>query len=830
MNPIYRFSINGRSIRPSFSEDLLKEYALESGQRFFRETLAGKMALINDDYAWLNSQIFDTIFNFLVEKSNDGGVTWVEYYHGTFMKTDCSFDDDDKKVVLKIKPLDLYAKIMEGYEKEFDLIKLAPSIVPINIKKRPLLQLYIAGDDKVSCFLGGTSWEVDATATTDIVDLRIKYRFHDVARFKEVNLTVETNPLNANGIYAGELIWNPGITKFEGSLYANDTDSLYRIDVSEGYTGLQWNITMNVVRIIDSVMIFTKYQDGDPNQFDDYLLILNPTPEGGALGTANADMFTYSIYSRYMLDVNVLNGANTFDIQPDDIVDNSLNYKKIYPAYNLNSYISTELSINPTKFGLSNDGKYYLPPSDATQEFVPLSRNRWRYASVWFGMGDYDWDTDRDGRKDYTLRTTHPLASVIKVLLWEIDPTIQHEETVEFSEFFYGDLNPISFQQFRVLLTQKSNIIAPENSEPANRAPIKFKQLMDMIRDCFKCFWYVEDNKFKIEHVKFFRLGGTYTGTPKIGADLTFLERVRGGKKWAFSTSAYDFDKGNMAERFEFTWADSVSPAFIGFPIDVVSNYVEKGRVDQINVGAFTSDIDYMLLNPGEISKSGFALLGATLAECQKNKPDDYHDNFSSGTNEISEPSYKLYTSLSGNSAIMKFWSIAYVPSTCTIVFLKEGVIISSQDTFNVGTVGTDFSFEVEIPSGADAVAFNVVGGDVSFLLKSLVCKDFYDLPFVSRQFGLSQYIMQNGYMSWVTLQPNYYMHDLPAKNVIMNNEPTTAISIEKNKKQTVQYPSVDDPDVNKLIKTYLGNGQIDKISINLSSRMNKIVLKYDTE
>jgi len=38
------------------------------------------------------------------------------------------------------------------------------------------------------------------------------------------------------------------------------------------------------------------------------------------------------------------------------------------------------------------------------------------------------------------------------------------------------------------------------------------------------------------------------------------------------------------------------------------------------------------------------------------------------------------------------------------------------------------------------------------------------------------------------------------------------------------------DPDMVKLIKTQLGNGTIQKISINLSSRNAKATLKYDTE
>ena len=53
---------------------------------------------------------------------------------------------------------------------------------------------------------------------------------------------------------------------------------------------------------------------------------------------------------------------------------------------------------------------------------------------------------------------------------------------------------------------------------------------------------------------------------------------------------------------------------------------------------------------------------------------------------------------------------------------------------------------------------------------------------------------------------------------------------ITRNKVQQIKYPSPEDPDPLKLIKTFIGNGQINKLSINLSSRQNQIELIYDTE
>ena len=72
--------------------------------------------------------------------------------------------------------------------------------------------------------------------------------------------------------------------------------------------------------------------------------------------------------------------------------------------------------------------------------------------------------------------------------------------------------------------------------------------------------------------------------------------------------------------------------------------------------------------------------------------------------------------------------------------------------------------------------------------------------------------------------------YDLPAKDVTINGEETRIPQTSRKKKQKLKFPSIEDIDATKLIKTYLGNGQIEKISVNLSSRMSEVTLKYDTE
>ena len=129
-----------------------------------------------------------------------------------------------------------------------------------------------------------------------------------------------------------------------------------------------------------------------------------------------------------------------------------------------------------------------------------------------------------------------------------------------------------------------------------------------MLRDVFRCYWYIDGSALRIEHVKFFDNGLSYSAAG-VGADLTTLSVLRTGKTWGWCTSKYKFDKQSLPARYQFAWMDEVTRQFNGQPIDIVSQFVQKDQVEQIQVVQFTSDVDFMRSNPGGCSKDGFALL-----------------------------------------------------------------------------------------------------------------------------------------------------------------------------------------------------------------------------
>ena len=91
-------------------------------------------------------------------------------------------------------------------------------------------------------------------------------------------------------------------------------------------------------------------------------------------------------------------------------------------------------------------------------------------------------------------------------------------------------------------------------------------------------------------------------------------------------------------------------------------------------------------------------------------------------------------------------------------------------------------------------------------------------------------FYIQNGLLSFDYLQREYYKYNMPCYSVDVENEgrSISVQSVRKTKRSETNFPCPNDPDILKLIKTLVGNGQFEKLSINLSSRNGKATLKYD--
>lgn len=713
MNPIYKFKINangGEWVQafPVWKSDLSLDTGKESMQEFFRTKMNGKLLFIAADYRFISQNVFDTKFGLKLSISYDNGSTWREYWTGEFWKTDCEFSNDDQTCEVTPSPVDGYTAILDGQEKEFNLIDLAPEIVHIKADKRPMIQIYRTGSSVVGCYLAGMWWEQEALKT-DISPDRLfdTYHFYPI-KHAWIPTVTTTSSLDVPSYFYGDL-WETGGNEY---FYYNENNTDFKMGVR--YHSNHFEVSVYYRN--------TKYWYGKVPDFITARTI-PPVSGSGADGTITITGHSETYWARLVCDVDEISGVATNDLPSDDIVNNNRNYRKCV-QYQSDCIVITGLKTStPTPYGIYQPGIYYARPNIPLYygEMYPCSRNDWGNVSAWFRPDYFDQSIEVAGRAEFTMQYTYPLGSVIKVLLAQIAPEIQFEETAEYSEFLYGERNPITAVQQRLFITPKSNVINSDYDQPAQKAPITLKQVLDMLRDCFRCYWFLDGNKLRIEHIYFFALGGSYTGGAVIGRDLTSEVETRNGKSLAYATSKYSFEKPETVGRYQFGWMDDVTELFEGYPIDIISGYVNKASIEEVTVSQFTSDIDYILLNPSEISMDGFVLLAAVESNGE------------------------------------------------------------------------------------------------------------YRLPYVNFILNYTDHTLQNGYMAFQFLQ-TYYLYDLPAKVYERNGVQGVAVNTKRLMTQSINFPCFYDLNLFQKIKTNLGLGTLEKISVNLSSRQGKATLSYSVE
>lgn len=824
-----------KSVNPHYKE-LNKKYAKESGQEFFRISLDGKINLFGNDYEIVRNSSLEDQMIFIIDKYNRTSGKWIEYYKGEFSKTDCKLDYEKKSCELKTTALDEYNDVINKYENTYDLVKLAPAISRINLHKRSLMQVYIRGANSISNFFGGIYWESDVNEVIDNhTDLVNKYYFAYVKSGNEFYIR-NAGISGVNGVYAGTngywSKWDPGHTcKMElvdGSstmywvrLYRNsDNTLLYQSEI-------QWAVTDPNDKFIGRHNV----KMVNVNNSSDTFIIESP--------------FVYQIYRRLLCDVDTVSDSegvkNTYNLPSDDFVTDNRNYKKCIGLTGGMFFCTSRAVDEPTRYGLNDYNQYF------TNEFIPytgrplpISRNSWANASLWYVYDNYYSLFEQRLRKQYTLKDSYSIAATIKALLKRIDPTLQHEATAEYSRFLYDTNMPVSMARFYVHITQKTNILKGEYDQPAQKAEVSLEDIMKMLRDCFRCYWYIEDNKFKIEHISFFMRGGSYYHNTSIQLDFTKLVDRFNKKLSSYFQSEVEYDKTDLNQRYEFGWMDDVTDLFGGVTIDVKSNYVQKDKTEEINISQFSSDVDYMLFNPSNFSDDGFALLCPTLKKISAwgsykrrvYKGESFIVRTVGGTDSRA---YAL-TDLSRKILSVADANLDTTSNPISVNVEEDGYLYincTPSNNVNFALSQSFYTYDNSILEGG--TYYNLSGGVGSIAPENpseFAYTDEYNLPIIETQLvdengDTYNAIIQNFYASWAYLV-RFYMYDMPATNIecnILDN--LYPFDTKMCMKHTIEFPIEEDLDELELIKTTIGNGKIDEVSININTRHAKVRLLY---
>lgn len=735
----YRFFLrlgeNGQqqAVHPVWKDDLALEYQRESNQMFYRASLSGSLVFIREDYELITDAAFDTAFFVDIERSANGGTSWIPYWTGRFYQTDCTINVDNKRVTVKPTVYDRYTKILAGMEKEYDLIRLTPAIQPVTVIRRPVLQVYTLGEDKITNVLSTMSWEQDCTAIDNRSELTSKH-FGEIGSTEELTFTSSitgltqpfTGSLGTHGTEVGE--WD-AFTNSEGVFKIK-----YFQEMETVYDNVQYTYYINGLRIYN-IADGTLYWEFEQRKmvwiygaFDDLPATMTFENQvagySDITGNLNAGI---NVFARLVMAVSTFQGQQCYEIPADDIVPTNRNLRYCMPYTYGNILLqTTDNQVAPTEWGVRSDGKYYVQPTSSSYNtLLPVGRSFWGLSSSWVKIDSTSTSLELAGRKETQIRDAFSLEACISALLSQIDPSLSFAASDVYSVFLYGT-NPIwnNGSWGRLFVTPKSNILVSEYSMPARKAECTLKNFLDMLRMACGLYWFIDDsNHLRIEHIKYFKNGGTYSGSMGVGINLNNLISTRNGKSWSYGVNEYKFDKVEMAERYQYGWMDDTTKEFAGYPIEVLSGYVEEGKIEEVTVGMFNSDIDYMMTEPSNVSSDGFALLNCV------------------------------------------------------------------QD---------------------------------AGLWKTQIRTSYVDGRYNT---------LQNWQMSFILLQPQLLLYDMPARSIKVNNVTTQALGIQRKKQQQVSVPLYgQDPSMTQLIQTGLGKGEVKKMSINLLSRMAKTTLVYDTE
>ena len=721
-----------------------KKLSRENDQEFFRTTLDGKISLVGDDFEVISRAGIETQFVFLIYKRDND--KWFEYFKGRFAKTDCKFDLSKKVCELKLTAEDEYSAVMDGYEKSFNIVKLTPEIERISLYKRPLIQVYIKGASTIANFVGGTYWESDVDEAVDKEeDLLKKYHFAYNKSFNEFNPTgfgsmTESEVKEFKMAFVGtklkyysedgkyylniSFLGNIGAASYYGMfMYRTSDDEL-----------LYWsapNYSVNSGDILDPAEIGKGYIEYGP---DKWLLYA----ADGSGKTITFEGLVYHTYQRLLCDVESYQSGdttvNTFPVPIDDFVSDNRNYKRCVDFLGGNVVCSAKSVEEATRFGINDYGRYFTDnftiPYGGFNRPMPVSSSYWGNSGIWFFYGeDYAYPIfEEKVRKKYTLKNAYSVASMIKAILAKIDPTIKHEATEDYSQFLYSENAPLpNMDRFYVYLTPKSNMLKGDYDQAAQKGDISLKGIMDMLWKCFRCLWFIDNGKLRIEHISYFYKGRDYSDSEgTVQLDFTKEKDLFNRKNADFFQSEIEYNKSDLGASYTFKWMDTCTEPFNEATIDIQSNYVQKDKTEEVTVDQFSPDVDYMLLNPGDFSSDGFALL------CP----------LRSTTGE-----YKL-----------------------PIVYL-QGLYDESGNKYDV--------------------------------------------------------YVQNGCASWPYLLSRFHIYNLPAAKVKCDIFPISARSIMRSMSHTIKGPLKNDINPLELVRTNIGLGTVENVSVNIDTRMTTIELSY---
>ena len=610
-----KLKINGvytqEDVHPVFGDDIKINISREENQIFRREKIEGTFKFVNKDFDLIYECSIFTKFTLEIYRED------VFVGSAGFIRTDCEFNLDDKICSVKLTTKDIYEKILNGYNNKYNIVKLAPKRESVTMTKRAVLQFYVRGENVVTNVVGGVHYEQSCKEVYDAKALGDIYHFGGYLPLSYIYINKVIDATAPSDVLGRYFIDN-SIAGGAGIIYINATNSNYRIQLT--YLASEW-----VLLLIDSSTNKTLASANVPNiQSGSQAIVFVKTGSSGgdyASGIYNSDG---DLYCRLLLPKQFDNSYQRS--MDDDITDYDSNYPYV-GGVSLDRFapkmkMVVDKSVTPTEWGIDSEGTYFqYPILTASQQEngsspIPIGQSHWERMSSWLLSDDDVNDLVDDFYATFILKDSYPIGSAIAVLLKEIDDNISFEDTQDYSMFLYSgamqELYSYDFLGCRNALhiTPISNIKKTFYEQAAQRGEISLKQIFDMLRNVYNCYWFIDSEKrLRIEHIVYFKNGNSYTSekpTPSI--DVTIKKNLPTWESWGFAQNTVEYETDKCPARYEFKWGDKCTYPFVGEPIDVKDIYLDASQKESVGIENFLADIDYIVSNPSGVSDDLFAV------------------------------------------------------------------------------------------------------------------------------------------------------------------------------------------------------------------------------
>jgi hypothetical protein len=595
---------------PRVDGDTKLEYAPETNEVFYRAKLNGTLSfrLEFDD---ILAKGFGHTHVVVLQRYNEN--QFVEVWRGRFVLTDCTIDYETHTIEVQPETIDRYTAVLDILEKEYNLVKLKARMSPVNILIRPIVQVYKAGGYKISNYVGNNGWESEIEPT-GIAEMELGLGFVELRDCVWFSLDYNTGPyVDKKTIYFVRFIvpdfYSDLTMPVDGRVY--NADGTYvednTLECRVYHTTFQpnkWTIEIYVSATQTKVLtlLYDRYECND--NYESY-----------EKGTMVDDFVAFwdRIYGRILCQTDLQTitiGVNTYtllDINDADPIKNK-NYNKILPFAPAYVEPSIDVSVEPTSWPQDSNGMYFVKPQNTpTAHYFAVGPDTWIDVAYWWYVQNSAVmaTINEQLTMQRQIRDCYDYRSVILKLLNKAGVNPQY-----IISYCLGGTNDYVGARTDLRITPRSNVISSYYDTPAQNAPITLAKVLNMLKSVYQCYWYIDNNgNFHIEHISYFDNGySTTEDEPELLVDLESELHTRTLNNKVYGQNQIKFDKQDMPEQYTFGWADSVTRPFVGYPINCLDNYVQKGNISEQNAADYDSDVDYVLSSPNDVSKDGFFL------------------------------------------------------------------------------------------------------------------------------------------------------------------------------------------------------------------------------